>query len=93
MLVKFNVKTSSTCWLGRTGNMWIYLGDVIDENRFHNCVGESEKAPLVPLSRKGMTDSKLYVLMLLRNRGRTKCQKCFVVPFCKTECFDYILES
>ena len=24
--------------------MCVYLSDVIDENRFHNCVGESEKA-------------------------------------------------
>ena len=31
--------------------MWVYLGDVIDENRFHNCVGESEKALLVPVSK------------------------------------------
>ena len=30
--------------------MWVYLRDVIDENRFHNCVGESEKTLLVPLS-------------------------------------------
>ena len=32
-----------------------YLGDVIDENCFHNCVGESEKALLVPVRTKGMT--------------------------------------
>ena len=25
--------------------------DVIDENRFHNCVGESEKAIFVPVSK------------------------------------------
>ena len=31
--------------------MWVYFGDVIDENRFHNCVGESEKALLVPVSK------------------------------------------
>ena len=31
--------------------MWVYLTDVIDENRFHNCVGESEKAILVPVSK------------------------------------------
>ena len=24
--------------------MWVYLGDVIEENRFHNFVRESEKA-------------------------------------------------
>ena len=36
--------------------MWIlYLGNVIDENRFHNCVGESKKALLVPVSTKGIT--------------------------------------
>ena len=32
-------------------NVWVYLRDVIDENRFHNCVGESEKAVLVPGSK------------------------------------------
>ena len=32
--------------------MWVYFGDVIDENRFHNFVGESEKALLVPVSTK-----------------------------------------
>ena len=31
--------------------MWVYLRDVIDENRFHNCVGESDKALLVPVSK------------------------------------------
>ena len=30
--------------------MWLYLGDVIEENRFHNFVRESEKALLVLLS-------------------------------------------
>ena len=30
--------------------MWVYFGDVVDENRFHNFVGESEKALLVPVS-------------------------------------------
>ena len=33
--------------------MWVFLADVIDENRFHNCVDESEKALLV--STKGIT--------------------------------------
>ena len=33
----------------------MYLGDVIDEKRFHNCIGESEKALLVPASTKGIT--------------------------------------
>ena len=32
-----------------------YLGDLIYENCFHNCVGESEKALLVPVSTKGIT--------------------------------------
>ena len=27
--------------------MWVYLRDVIDENRCHSCVRESEKALLV----------------------------------------------
>ena len=36
-------------------NKWVYLSDVIDENRLHNCVGESEKALLVPVSSKGIT--------------------------------------
>ena len=35
-------------------NMFIYLRDVIDENRSHNCVRESKKAVLVPLSTKGI---------------------------------------
>ena len=33
----------------------LYLGNVIDENRFHNCVGESKQAFLVPVSTKGIT--------------------------------------
>ena len=33
----------------------LYLGDVIDENCSHNCVGESEKALLVPVSAKEIT--------------------------------------
>ena len=33
--------------------MWVFLGDVIEENLFHNCVDESEKALLV--STKGIT--------------------------------------
>ena len=32
----------------------LYLEDVIDENCFHNCVGESEKALLVSVSTKGI---------------------------------------
>ena len=32
--------------------MWVYPRDVIDQNRFHNCVGESEKAILVALAFK-----------------------------------------
>ena len=32
--------------------MCVYLRDVIDENRFHNCVRESEKALLVRVSTK-----------------------------------------
>ena len=32
--------------------MWVYLRDVIDENRFHNCVGESEKALFSPSVKK-----------------------------------------
>ena len=32
--------------------MCVYLIDVIDENRFHNCVRESEKALFVPVSTK-----------------------------------------
>ena len=35
-------------------NKWVYLGNVIDV-RLHNCVGESEKALLVPVSTKGIT--------------------------------------
>ena len=31
--------------------MCVYLRDVIDENRFHNCVCESEKALLVQVSK------------------------------------------
>ena len=31
--------------------MWVYLRDVTDENHFHNCVGESHKAHLVPVSK------------------------------------------
>jgi len=31
--------------------MWLYLRGVIDENRFHNRVGESNKALLVPASK------------------------------------------
>ena len=36
--------------------MWVSLCDVIDENRFHNCVhvGESEKTLLAPVSTKGI---------------------------------------
>ena len=36
--------------------MWVYLCDVIDENRFHNCVHvrESEKDLLAPVSTKGI---------------------------------------
>ena len=33
----------------------LYFEDVIDENCFHNCVGESEKALLVSVSTKGIT--------------------------------------
>ena len=33
---------------------------MIDENRFHNCVGGSEKALLVPLSTKGYHYYGLY---------------------------------
>ena len=29
-------------------NVCVYLRDVVDENHFHNCVHESEKAVLVP---------------------------------------------
>ena len=36
--------------------MCVYLRDVIDENRSHNCVGESEKALLVPVSTKWITE-------------------------------------
>ena len=35
--------------------MWAYLRDVINENRSHNCVDESEKALLVPVSTKRIT--------------------------------------
>ena len=31
--------------------MWVYLGEVIHENCFHNCVCESEKVLLVPVSK------------------------------------------
>ena len=34
--------------------MWVYLRDVIYENRFHNCVRESEKALLVAVSADGI---------------------------------------
>ena len=33
--------------------MCVYLRDVIDKNRFLNCVPESEKTLLIPLSTKG----------------------------------------
>ena len=33
--------------------MWVFLGDLIDENRFHNCVRESEQALLVLVSTEG----------------------------------------
>ena len=33
----------------------LYFEDVIDENCFHNCVGESEKALSVSVSTKGIT--------------------------------------
>ena len=36
-------------------NMCIYLTDVNDENRFQNCVHESEKALLVPVLTKGIS--------------------------------------
>ena len=36
-------------------NMYVYFKGVIDvENRFHNCVRESEKSLLVPVSTKGI---------------------------------------
>ena len=36
--------------------MYVYLKGAIDaENRFHKCVGELEKAPLVLLSTEGIT--------------------------------------
>ena len=28
--------TSSNRWLGMRANMWVYLRDAIDENRFHD---------------------------------------------------------
>ena len=34
--------------------MCVYLRGVIDENRFHNCVRESEKALLLPVLTKGI---------------------------------------
>ena len=36
--------------------MWanVCVSDVIDENRFHNCKRESEKALLVPVSTRGI---------------------------------------
>ena len=36
-------------------NICSYLRDVIDENHFHRCVRESQKALLVPVSTKGIT--------------------------------------
>ena len=37
-------------------NMYVYLKGAIDaENRFHNCVRELEKAPIVLVSTKGIT--------------------------------------
>ena len=39
--------------------MWVYLGYVIGENHFHNCVHESERALLVAVSTKEiMVDHK-----------------------------------
>ena len=35
-------------------NMCFYLRDVNEQNRFQNCVCESEKAPLVRVSTKGI---------------------------------------
>lgn len=44
--------------------MYVYLQGAIDlENRFHNCVPESEKALVVPVSTKGITeDHELWKL-------------------------------
>ena len=37
-------------------NVYVYVEGVIDvENHFHNCLRESEKALLVPVSTKGIT--------------------------------------
>ena len=36
-------------------NICSYLRDVVDENHFHSCVHESQKALLVPVSTKGIT--------------------------------------
>ena len=51
-LVVINVKEMQ-------GNIWVYLGYVIGENHFHNCVHESERALLVAVSTKEiMVDHK-----------------------------------
>ena len=50
-LLDFTKLAVSDDWEVRA-NMSVYLRDVIYENRFHNCVGESEKALLVPVSKK-----------------------------------------
>ena len=45
--------------------MSFYPGDVIDENRFHSCVGESEEALAFSSSvNKGITDSKQYLYLI-----------------------------
>ena len=38
-------------------NIQVFLGDVIDENRFHNCVRESEQALLVLVSTEGAVEN------------------------------------
>ena len=41
-------------------NVCVCLSDVIDENCFHNCIRESEKALLVSVSTKGIGSSSQW---------------------------------
>ena len=50
--------------------MWVYLGDVIDENCFHNCVGTPKKlireSPFSFSVSKRNTDSKQNSYLIIQ---------------------------
>lgn len=83
-----NVRTHTNNWTITIGILSVDLFLVASSLNL-GCWSQALPLTLTILRFTGH-ETNNYIFTLLKNRSRTKCQKHYDSPFCKSECFDQI---